>query len=512
VPVFQQRAEPNALDPLPPPGAAAAQGTAQRLLAVLGTGLQVRDPWLGENAAESDYQFIAVEQDSRGGEGEVQDIRLLSLDHLQHGFLGFRMPGPPGAPFDFNRAVYDRTVFKYGYLSVKAVLTARAFRDRFAALRAAGGGVRLAPPRLRSLVIGGGSYTFPRYFVERFGAETYTVAPGDTLRALAERLYGVRASTAADDVVARLRAVNGLAAAEPAAGTVLQVPSLCDVAELDPAVTEVNHTRFKLPRDDARIKTWQYDGRNFVEAAVAAGWTSLYDVVCGDAVNHYSVPFHLTTREFNEHLKVLLVPRGIYLLNVIDRYETLHFVSALATTLRHSFRHVYLFVERDPAQRHDRSTFVLAASDRDLRVDFPGGLSTGALKSIAEGDLEGLADAVVTHGDFERLRSRIAREGKTAVHADLEDLTRFDLEALFLAPAQVEAAEEREDGRLDARDHVALTGADLDALIDRGRPRSLRAKLGLDGTRAGADGRRAPIVLTDDHAPVDELLSPLLEE
>jgi spermidine synthase len=38
-----------------------------------------------------------------------------------------------------------------------------------------------------------------------------------------------------------------------------------------------------------------------------------YDLVLGDAFNDIAVPYHLTTKEFNEKVSDHLSPRGIYL-------------------------------------------------------------------------------------------------------------------------------------------------------------------------------------------------------
>lgn len=47
----------------------------------------------------------------------------------------------------------------------------------------------------------------------------------------------------------------------------------------------------------------------------------LYDFVYGDAFNDFSVPWHLTTKEFSEKIASLLHPtEGIYQVNLIDIY------------------------------------------------------------------------------------------------------------------------------------------------------------------------------------------------
>ncbi|QDV36793.1 fused MFS/spermidine synthase [Tautonia plasticadhaerens] len=116
---------------------------------------------------------------------------------------------------------------------------------------------------LRALFLGGGSYTFPRYLQHAFpNAE-------------------------------------------------------CDVAEIDPAVTEANHVALGLPRDTP-IRTHWGDARQFVERAQGG---EPYDLVFGDAFNDFSVPWHLTTREFNELIAGLLDEHGAYLINIIDVYR-----------------------------------------------------------------------------------------------------------------------------------------------------------------------------------------------
>ena len=91
-----------------------------------------------------------------------------------------------------------------------------------------------------------------------------------------------------------------------------------DVAEIDTHVTEANFQATGLPRDTP-IKTYWGDARQFVELNQDV---KQYDLVFGDAFNDFSVPWHLTTREFNEKIKKMLTPNGVYMINIIDAYET----------------------------------------------------------------------------------------------------------------------------------------------------------------------------------------------
>jgi spermidine synthase len=63
------------------------------------------------------------------------------------------------------------------------------------------------------------------------------------------------------------------------------------------------------------------------------------DVVIGDAFGGRAVPWHLTTTEFVADVDRVLRSDGLYVANLIDG-PGLHFVRAMAATLRHRFPHV----------------------------------------------------------------------------------------------------------------------------------------------------------------------------
>ncbi len=98
-----------------------------------------------------------------------------------------------------------------------------------------------------------------------------------------------------------------------------------------------------------------------------------YDVVFGDAFNDLSIPYHLTTVEFNRIVEKRMKPDGIYLVNVIDKFEDGEFLKAYANGLRAVFPHVYIFGRGTTFQPFDRNTYVLMASrqplDRRVRGD-----------------------------------------------------------------------------------------------------------------------------------------------
>ncbi|MCY3545208.1 MAG: fused MFS/spermidine synthase [Chloroflexota bacterium] len=130
-----------------------------------------------------------------------------------------------------------------------------------------------------------------------------------------------------------------------------------EVIEIDPAVTQVTHEYLGMPRDTAII-THNQDARLIIPELEAGR----YDIVIGDAFNDVSVPYHLTTMEFNEEVKRLLTDDGIYAVNVVDKFHSGGFLRAVVTTLRASFPHVYLLADSDNFVEDNRFTFVVAAA------------------------------------------------------------------------------------------------------------------------------------------------------
>ncbi|MEO6810507.1 MAG: fused MFS/spermidine synthase [Isosphaeraceae bacterium] len=93
-----------------------------------------------------------------------------------------------------------------------------------------------------------------------------------------------------------------------------------EVAEIDPAVTRANRIALGLtPEDEADIKTTWGDARQYV---VNQQGKHQFDIVFGDAFNDFSVPWHLTTKQFNEKLYKMLSPDGVYMINIIDIYKS----------------------------------------------------------------------------------------------------------------------------------------------------------------------------------------------
>ncbi|MBI3693557.1 MAG: fused MFS/spermidine synthase [Acidobacteria bacterium] len=160
-----------------------------------------------------------------------------------------------------------------------------------------------------------------------------------------------------------------------------------EVAEIDPRVTEAAFRWFGLPRNTP-LHIYNLDARNHIDDLLRRKRRGepvpAFDLVYGDAYNHYSVPFHLTTLEFNEKVKELLSPDGVYLINVIDIYASGQFLGAILNTFSKTFPHIYAFstVNNGPsAELSQRDTFVVVGSLKPLtNATLPPGVSGSALK------------------------------------------------------------------------------------------------------------------------------------
>ncbi len=189
---------------------------------------------------------------------------------------------------------------------------------------------------LRALFIGGGGYTFPRYME--------AVYPNSDIH----------------------------------------------VIEIDPGVTQIAHELLGLDHN-TRIVSYNKDARIHLRQDPA----DQYDLILGDAFNDFSVPYHLTTREFNDRVRAWLEDDGLYIVNIVDGPRG-DFLRAYVHTLQQTFRHVYLIPTLESWQESARSTFVLIGSDVPLDLpalltqDGGDGVSLVVQRLLSEGQVEAL--------------------------------------------------------------------------------------------------------------------------
>jgi hypothetical protein len=137
--------------------------------------------------------------------------------------------------------------------------------------------------------------------------------------------------------------------------------STMDVAEIDPGVTQTAYEQLGLPRD-TRVKSYNEDARTFIKLLPP---DQKYNLVLGDAFNDFSVPYHLTTREFNDLVRAHMTDDGIYMLNLIDG-QPHHFVIAFMRTLKQTFDHLYLIPTSKGWENLRRNTYIILASPKPL--------------------------------------------------------------------------------------------------------------------------------------------------
>lgn len=139
-----------------------------------------------------------------------------------------------------------------------------------------------------------------------------------------------------------------------------------EVIEIDPEVTEVAHAYFALPRNTS-ITTFNVDARMKANDLPDGE----YDMVVGDAFNDFSVPYQLTTHEFNVRVKELLKSDGIYVVNIVDNLEIGNFLRAYVNTLRHTFDYVYVLRNDEFWEQDERPniTYVVVGSSQQITYD-----------------------------------------------------------------------------------------------------------------------------------------------
>jgi len=141
-----------------------------------------------------------------------------------------------------------------------------------------------------------------------------------------------------------------------------------DVVEIDPGVTKAAFTAFGLD-PHTRINTISLDARNYIDGLIEQQnrglQTKKYDFIYEDALNDYSVPYQLTTKEFNDKLYRLLCDDGIYMVELIDTFDSGLFLGAFINTLEKTFPFVTV-ISQNNVTTCDRSTFVVVAAKHKL--------------------------------------------------------------------------------------------------------------------------------------------------
>ncbi len=139
--------------------------------------------------------------------------------------------------------------------------------------------------------------------------------------------------------------------------------SQIEVIEIDPGVTETAYAELGLPRETT-IVSYNEDARRFIDRLSPE---RRYDLIVGDAFNDFSVPYHLTTLEFDRKVATHLTEQGIYMVNIIDGRQG-DFLRAYTRTLQEVFPYIYVSAGGSQLGSSSRQTLVIVASRRELAI------------------------------------------------------------------------------------------------------------------------------------------------
>jgi predicted membrane-bound spermidine synthase len=153
-----------------------------------------------------------------------------------------------------------------------------------------------------------------------------------------------------------------------------------DVVEIDPEVTQASQKYLGIS-PTSKIQTFNEDARWFV---INHKGEEGYDFIFEDAFNDLSIPYHLTTKEFAMQMKRLLKKDGLLLTNVIDRFEKGSFLPSYIRTLEEVFGkgNIYLITLGPFQDNKGVENRIVMASPQGLDIE---GL-VRSLNSIGESD------------------------------------------------------------------------------------------------------------------------------
>ncbi|MFA5926702.1 MAG: fused MFS/spermidine synthase [Patescibacteria group bacterium] len=163
----------------------------------------------------------------------------------------------------------------------------------------------LKPDQKRTLLIGGGTYMYPRDYLKQFPE------------------------------------------------------SEMDVVEIDPEMTDIAKKYFSF-KEDPRLNIYHEDGRTFINRSKAS-----YDAIFLDAFKSYnSVPFYLATRESLERIRGLLSENGVVVTNIVSALEgeNARFFEAEYVTLKSVFPSVSIFRVSSGSSNQDIQNIILVAA------------------------------------------------------------------------------------------------------------------------------------------------------
>ena len=135
------------------------------------------------------------------------------------------------------------------------------------------------------------------------------------------------------------------------------------VLELDRGLVSTIAGRLGIG-DEPGLEVWSGDAR----ISIGDVERESFDLVIGDAFSSATVPWHLTTFEFVREVRERLRPDGVYAMNLIDR-SPLDFARAETATLLAVFEHVAVIAPNWTLNGREPGNLVLVGSDAPIDVE-----------------------------------------------------------------------------------------------------------------------------------------------
>ncbi len=179
-----------------------------------------------------------------------------------------------------------------------------------------------------------------------------------------------------------------------------------EVVEIDPEVIRVAHRFFDIP-ENTGLTIIITDARNYVRSIRGK---KHYDIVYLDVFDSFSIPYHLTTREFAQEIKDVLAPDGLLLVNSIDIFSIGKFLSAYSLTLEEVFPYVAVYSSAN-LNYDSRSTFVLVAGNEPF-----------SLPLLFDPDSEVITANRIPESELREIQNRNGNIILTDDHAPVENL------------------------------------------------------------------------------------------
>jgi spermidine synthase len=169
-----------------------------------------------------------------------------------------------------------------------------------------------------------------------------------------------------------------------------------DVVELDPGITEAARKYFAL-QDWPGLRIFHEDARMFLNREAGAG-NFKYDAIFGDVYGTLTIPFHLTTVESMRHIRDMLSPDGIFIVNVISSLDS-DLLGGIYASIAASFPRIMLFPASFPNSVSAVQNIMIAAfpsdtpNDTKAENDYIAGLLSHRWKPPYEPKIPAFTDA-----------------------------------------------------------------------------------------------------------------------